>query len=107
MASLAAVAAGDKKAKRVTILDLRPLSSVTDYFVVCSAGSAIQTRAIADHITEELGRRAVHVDHVEGYQNGRWILLDYGDVVVHVFHDEDRDFYNLERLWGDAEMVVR
>lgn len=107
MASLAAVAAGDKKAKNVRILNVRELTSVTDYFVVCSAASAIQTRAIADHIEAELDKRSIRKHHVEGYGGGRWILLDYGDVVVHVFHDHEREFYNLERLWGDAKVVVR
>lgn len=107
MASLAAVAAGDKKAKNVAILNVRDLSSVTDYFVVCSAGSPIQTRAIADHVEAEIDRQAVKKHHIEGYAGGKWILLDYGDVVVHVFHEHEREFYNLERLWGDAEVVVR
>lgn len=106
MACVAAAAACDKKAKNVVIMDMRGLSSITDYFVVCSAASAIQTRAIADHIEAELDRRHVRKRHSEGYANGRWILMDYGDFVVHVFHEHEREFYNLERLWGDAQMVV-
>jgi ribosome-associated protein len=92
-----------KKAADVVILDLKKLTSATDYFVICSADSDTQVKAIADSVqngTEVLGER---VWHQEGYHALRWIVLDYVDVVVHVFHKEERSFYNLDRLWGDAK----
>ena len=92
-----------KKAIDVVILDLKKLTSATDYFVICSADSDTQVKAIADSVqdgTEAFGER---VWHQEGYHALRWIVLDYVDVVVHVFHKEERSFYNLDRLWGDAK----
>ncbi|MGD1045863.1 MAG: ribosome silencing factor [Bacteroidota bacterium] len=92
-----------KKATDVVILDLKKLTSATDYFVICSADSDTQVKAIADSVqngTEDFGER---VWHQEGYHALRWIVLDYVDVVVHVFHKEERSFYNLDRLWGDAK----
>ena len=92
-----------KKAIDVVILDLKKLTSATDYFVICSADSDTQVKAIADSVqdgTEAFGER---VWHQEGYLALRWIVLDYVDVVVHVFHKEERSFYNLDRLWGDAK----
>lgn len=105
MAQLAAKLMDDKKARQVRILDIRNISPVTDYFVLCSGGSTNQVRAIADHVEEALGGLGVPPGHAEGYRNGRWILLDYGDVVVHVFHEDDREYYDLDRLWGDAPEV--
>lgn len=105
VAQLAAEAAADKKAGNVVVLDMKDVSSVTDYFVICSASNSIQVRAIADHIEEKLESIKSKRFHREGYDGARWILLDFGDVVVHVFHDQERDFYNLERLWGDAAIV--
>lgn len=93
-----------KKAKDVAILDLRKLTSMTDYFVICTGESETQVKAIADAIEsgmEELGERAWHK---EGLQNLQWVLLDYVDVVVHVFHKDARLFYGLEKLWGDARI---
>lgn len=98
-----AKAASDKKAKDITILDMQNISMVTDYFIICSANSTTQTQAIADNIEEKLEEAGVKLLHKEGYREGRWILLDYGTCVVHIFVEEDRNFYNLERLWGDAK----
>ncbi len=105
MAREAAAAAEEKKAANIVVLDLRPVTPIADYFVICSASNVTQARAVADHIEERLDRREVGKRHREGYDTGRWILLDYGDVVVHVFHEHERDYYNLERLWGDAAIV--
>ncbi|MBW7886980.1 MAG: ribosome silencing factor [Bacteroidetes bacterium] len=93
-----------KKAYDVAILDLRKLTSMTDFFIVCSVDSDSQARAVSDAI-EEAGR-AVGDKPIrrEGYREGRWILLDYVDVVVHIFHNELRSFYNLEKLWNDANI---
>lgn len=93
----------EKKAEEVTILDMSELSSACDYFVLCSAGSEQQVAAIADHIESKLRERGQPPWHVEGRTQRRWILIDFVDVVVHVFHQETRQFYMLERLWGDAK----
>lgn len=106
MAREAALIAEDKKARDVKILDIRSITTVADYFVICSGSSATHVKAIADHVEEKLAALGFAVHHVEGYQNGRWILLDYGDVVVHVMQEQEREFYNLERLWGDAQEVA-
>jgi len=91
-----------KKAEDVVMLDLGKVSAAADYFVVASGSSDIQVKAIADAIVDGLDAAGVRVWHIEGYANGRWVLIDLVDVVVHVLHKEAREFYALERLWGDA-----
>lgn len=91
-----------RKANEVQILDLRKITSITDYFVICSGDADVQVRAIAETIIEKLKQEDIRVWNVEGFETGRWILLDFVDVVVHVFLQEAREFYGLERLWGDA-----
>ena len=98
-------AASDKKARDIVTMDMRGLMSSTDYFVICSANTATQVRAIADNIEEELEKEGVSFMHKEGYREGEWVLLDYGDVVAHVFRQEAREYYALERLWGDAALT--
>lgn len=98
-------AASDKKAEDIITMDMRGLMFSTDYFVICSAATATQVRAIADNIEDELGKEEIFFSHREGYHEGEWVLLDYGDVVVHIFKTENRDFYALEKLWGDAEIT--
>lgn len=95
-----------KKGTDVIILDLKKISSVTDYFVICSADSDTQVKAIADAIRNGMEKIDEYVWHLEGYQALRWVILDYVDVVAHIFHKEDREFYNLERLWGDARKTT-
>ena len=92
-----------KKAKDVLLMDLRGLTSMADYFVVCSADSDIQVRAIADAVVEGMEKKGTRPWHIES-GSANWILLDYVDVVLHVFHRNIRPFYNLERLWGDASV---
>ena len=94
--------AREKKAFSVRILDLRKRSSVTDFFVVCSVDAEVQARAVADHITDALRMQQIRPWHTEGYRDTGWILLDFVDVVVHIFLPRTRDFYALEKLWGDA-----
>jgi ribosome-associated protein len=95
----------DLKAVDVKILDLSELSDATDYFVIASGTSDTHVRAVAEHLIEELKKEGVRVHHVEGLPQGRWVLLDYVDFIVHVFHPMLREFYQLERLWSDAEVV--
>ena len=92
-----------KKAHDVVILDLKKLTSATDHFVICSADSDTHVKAIADAVQDGMEELGEHVWHHEGYHALRWVVLDYVDVVVHVFHKEERSFYNLDRLWGDAK----
>ncbi|HSR42019.1 MAG TPA: ribosome silencing factor [Longimicrobiales bacterium] len=92
----------ERKAADVVALDLRGISSATDFFLLGTGGSDIQVRAIADHIIRQLEEDGVRPGHVEGMEGGRWVLIDYIDFVVHVFHPTARSFYQLESLWGDA-----
>jgi ribosome-associated protein len=92
-----------KKAENVLSMDLRGLTSACDFFVIASGTSDVQVKAIADAIKDGLSGEGEKPWHVEGYEGKRWVLLDYVDVVVHVFDEETRDYYQLERLWGDAK----
>ena len=94
--------ARDRKARDMAVLDLRGISGATDFFFLATGTSDIHVRGIAEHIIEELKKKDVRPNHVEGLRSGRWVLIDYIDFVVHVFHPAARDFYQLERLWGDA-----
>lgn len=102
LAEMIVVAAEDKKATDVVILDVGGVSSVTDSYVVCSAKSTIQVQSIADNIEDELKKQGINMLHKEGHRQGRWILLDFGTCIAHVFLEEEREYYNLERLWGNA-----
>lgn len=95
-----------KKGYDIRILDLRKLSPIADYFVICSADSDIQVKAIADDIDHKLKDIGIRCFIKEGYDSLNWVLLDYFDVVVHVFRKESRIFYNLEKLWGDAPVTI-
>lgn len=96
----------DRKAVDLRVLDLRGLSGVADYFVIVSGTSAAHVRGMAEHLVAELAPRGIGPHHVEGLTQGRWVLLDYVDFVVHLFHPEVREFYQLERLWGDAPVLA-
>ena len=101
----AASAARDKKAVDLVVLDVQTLSSVADYFLLCTGRSVTHVATIADAIRDGLKELGVRPLHSEGVSQSGWILLDYGDVLVHVFLEETRDYYALERLWGDAPAV--
>lgn len=94
----------DRKALDVALLDLREMSAATDYFLIASGRSDTHVKAIADHVIDELKTDGVRPVGVEGLRGGRWVLVDYVDFVVHVFHPAAREFYQLERLWGDAPL---
>lgn len=96
------VSVDDKKGQEPVVLNLQGISSLCDYFVICSAPSARQVKAIADAVKDRLEELEVKLLRQEGLREGRWILLDYGDIVVHLFVTEDRDHYQLERIWKDA-----
>lgn len=95
----------DKKGIDISVLDLSKVSDVTDCFVICSGTNRSQIQALADGVEEALGRKGILHRGIEGYDTANWILLDYGDFVVHVFDKDSRDMYDLERVWGDAEIV--
>lgn len=98
-------AASDKKALDLTVLDLRELASFTDYFVITSGTNQRQVQAIADEVVERLKKQGTRAARVEGYNSAEWVLVDYGDFIVHVFEDKARRFYDLERLWREAARV--
>lgn len=94
-----------KKGYDIKILNLIELTTIADYFIICSADSDIQVKAIADEVDKNLSKRGIKCYHKEGEKALNWILLDYFDVVVHVFRKDVREYYNLEKLWGDAEVI--
>jgi ribosome-associated protein len=104
LALAACEAADDKKALRPVLIEVEAVSSIADFFVICSGSTPIQVRAIADHIQEKLEALGSTLGHIEGVQQGRWILLDFGVVVVHVMLEVEREFYSLERLWGHGKV---
>lgn len=95
-------AADDKRAEDIVALNMKGISLIADYFVICHGNSDKQVQAIAREIKEKAEESGAHVKKMEGFDEARWILVDLGDVVAHVFHREERGYYNLERLWGDA-----
>ncbi len=102
---LAARAASDRKATEIVALDLREVASFTEFFLICTGANPRQVQAISDAVEEGLRKRGKRPLHTEGYSNAEWILLDYGDFIVHVFGSASRRFYDLERLWRDAKRV--
>lgn len=102
---VAAETAVTKKAADPVALDLRDVGGVCDYFFICSGGTEVQVKAIAEGIEEKLRERGARPWHIEGIEGRRWVLLDYVEVVVHVFHARTREYYMLDRLWGDARSV--
>jgi ribosome-associated protein len=105
LALLAAETCDEKKAKDIAVLDVRKITSISDYFIVCSTSNERQARAIAESMRmkmKEMGRREMGV---EGMEDGRWVLQDFGDIVLHIFHETQREFYDIEGLWADAKKV--
>lgn len=100
-------AAEDKKAANVIALNLNGISLIADYFVICHGNSETQVQAIASEIKKRADDLGVAVRGIEGMNTARWVLIDLGDVVAHVFHRDDREYYNIERLWSDAKVVER
>ncbi|MDW4507081.1 ribosome silencing factor [Priestia megaterium] len=103
--SLVVEAADDKKAIDIVALNMEGISLVADYFVICHGNSDKQVQAIAREIKEKAYEQGISVKRLEGFEQAKWVLVDLGDVVVHIFHKDERGYYNLERLWGDAPFV--
>jgi len=102
IALLAAKALDDKRGKDITVLKVDEMTVITDYMVIVTGRSVPQVKALADNVEEELAKIDAFPKRREGYAEGRWCVLDYGDVMVHVFHEQDREYYQLERLWADG-----
>lgn len=105
MAKLAIQALEDKKAEDIRVIDISEVSVVADYFLIASGNNRSQIQAMADNVQETLGRAGFEMHQVEGYGTANWILMDFGDVIVHIFDKENRLFYNLERIWRDGKAI--
>lgn len=105
MATKAAKLLDAKKAKDISAIEIRDLTTIGDYFVIASASSTTQAKALSDTVEEGLSALGFEPRRIEGYQSGMWIVLDYYDVIVHIFYEQTREFYSLERLWADAPKV--
>ena len=105
MISVAVAALDSKKGKDIRVLHIEEQTSLADYFVICNGTSTTQVRALADAVEEAMSKVGEEPHHIEGHHGGEWTLLDYSSVVVHVFTEEGREFYSLERLWSDAAPV--
>ncbi|MCR5254389.1 MAG: ribosome silencing factor [Acetatifactor sp.] len=105
MASLAIEALEDKKAEDIKVIDISEISPIADYFIIAGGHNVSQLQALSDNVAEKLGGVNVHAKQVEGYNTANWILMDYADIIVHIFDKENRNLYNLERLWRDGKEV--
>jgi len=99
-------AIADKMGDEVIVLDIHQVSIISDYFIIASANNSNQLKAISGHVQEKLHEADMPIRHIEGVQSGRWILLDFGFIVVHLFCKEEREYYRLEKLWGDARHIL-
>ncbi len=107
MANIAITALEEKKAKDVKILDISDVSVLADYFIIASGSNHNQVQAMADEVQERLSRAGYESKQVEGYQTANWILMDYQDLIIHIFDEENRLFYDLERIWRDGKLVEK
>lgn len=97
----------DKQGENIMVLDIRKITTLADYFIIASAGNSNLLKALAESADEALAKLNIHTSHVEGTQSARWILMNFGSIIIHLFHREERDFYKLERLWGDARFLTK
>lgn len=105
MVKLAKKALEDKKAQDIKVIDIRKVSVLADYFIIADGSNTNQVQAMVDNVEETLGRAGAECKQIEGYGSGNWILMDYGDIIVHAFNREDRLFYDLERIWRDGTLL--
>lgn len=106
MAKIAYAALEEKKAEDIKVLDISQVSVLADYFIIANGTNKNQVQALVDNVQEQLHKAGYESKQVEGYQTGNWILLDYGDVIIHIFSKEDRLFYDLERIWRDGKEIT-
>ena len=104
-ALMAVNALEDKKAEDIRIIDISDISTIADYFIIADGSNKSQIQAMADNVSEVLGRAGVNLRQMEGYQNANWILMDFQDVIIHIFDRENRLFYDLERIWRDGVLI--
>lgn len=104
-AMLAVEALDDKKAEDISIIDIREVSVIADYFIIAGGSNKSQIQALSDTVEEKLGRAGLPLKQIEGYNNANWILLDFGDIIIHIFDKENRLFYDLERIWRDGKKI--
>lgn len=97
----------NKSAVNILGLDVAHLTSITEYFIICSGRNVIQVRTLAEEVEEKLGEMGVPARRKEGYHDSRWIVLDYGDAIVHIFHEQEREYYHIERLWMDGSNAIK
>ncbi len=105
IAELLRTLAEDKKAEDLIVLDIAKLSSLAHYFLICHGHSDRHVKSIATHLIDEMKRRKMPAWHIEGLTEGKWVLLDFGPVIAHIFYKETREFYSLERLWGEGKKI--
>ena len=105
IARLAIRALEDKKAEEIKTIDISEVSVIADYFIIANGTNRSQIQALSDHVEETLGKAGVPLRQIEGYQNANWVLLDFHDVIIHIFDKENRLFYDLERIWRDGKQI--
>ena len=105
MARLAIQALEDKKAEDIKVIDISEVSVIADYFIIANGTNRSQIQAMSDNVEETLGRAGYPLKQIEGYQNANWVLLDFNDVIIHIFDKENRLFYDLERIWSDGKLI--
>ena len=105
IAKLAIKALEDKKAEDIKVIDISEVSVIADYFIIASGTNRNQIQTLSDNVEETLGKAGIHLKQVEGYDNANWVLLDFQDVIIHIFDKENRLFYDLERIWRDGKLI--
>lgn len=105
MTILAIEALEDKKAEDIRVIDISEITVLADYFIIASGTNRSQIQALCDNVETVLGRNGVHVKQIEGYDSANWVLMDFGDIIIHIFDKENRLFYNLERIWRDGKQM--
>lgn len=105
LARMAILALEDKKAEDICVIDISEVSVIADYFIIAGGSNRSQIQALCDNVEDALGRAGVQVKQIEGYDNANWILMDFGDIIVHIFDKENRLFYDLERIWKDGKTI--
>ena len=105
MLDIAVNAIEEKKGEQIKVIDISDVSVIADYFVIVSGKNVNQIRAISDEVEEQLGKKGAVPKQIEGYTGARWILMDYGDIIIHIFNEEDRLYYDIERIWSDGKFI--
>lgn len=105
MAKIAIEALKDKKGEDIRVIDIREISTIADYFIIVTGNNPMQTQALSDNVQEQLEKSGYTTDKIEGFRGASWILMDYDDIIIHIFSKEDRLFYDLERIWRDGKIV--